>query len=262
MSETLTIDEVVRQTGLTSRALRFYEARGLIAPLRTASGRRSFGSAELTRVHQIVALKKAGLSLMAIGRLFERKPIDLATMLRAQLELLETQASDIAQARDILTQTLSRIDRGEPITAETLCSLIQNGDRIMTEEAQAWKKVTDRYFSEEDKAHWSANMQDVQKDWEQSDYSAQWKDLGGRIKAALPLDPTSPAAFAFLDEWQDLLRPFMKVATVEMKTGAFQFYEKMGEWQGDLDVGFDQQVWDFIKQVGAAREPKLASQSL
>ena len=254
MSETLTIYEVVRQTGLTSRALRFYEARGLIAPLRTASGRRIFGSADLTRVHQIVALKKAGLSLMAIGRLFERKPIDLAAMLRAQLKLLETQASDIAQARDILTQTLSRIDRGEPITAETLCSLIQSGDRIMNEQSENWKKVVERYFSEEDKAHWAASMKEIPQEWSQPDYTEKWRELGGRIKAALPLDPASPAAFALLDEWQALLKPFMSVATPEMKAGAFQFYERMGEWQGDLDVGFDREVWDFIKQVSAAQQ--------
>ena len=78
------IDEVVRRTGLTSRALRFYEARGLITPLRTQSGRRWFGPEELERIHRIVALKKAGLSLGDIKRLFDRKPIDLAALLGAQ----------------------------------------------------------------------------------------------------------------------------------------------------------------------------------
>jgi len=34
MSDWFPIHEVVRRTGLTSRALRFYETRGLIAPLR------------------------------------------------------------------------------------------------------------------------------------------------------------------------------------------------------------------------------------
>ena len=123
----------------------------------------------------------------------------------------------------------------------------------MTEEPEAWRKVTDRYFSEEEKAHWAANMQDIQKEWEQPDYTEKWRELGGRIKAALPLDPASPAAFALLDEWQALLKPFMNIATPEMKAGAFQFYEKMDEWQGDLDVGFDGEVWDFIKAVSAMR---------
>ena len=33
------IRDIVRMTGLTSRALRFYEARGLVTPLRTYLGR-------------------------------------------------------------------------------------------------------------------------------------------------------------------------------------------------------------------------------
>ncbi|MBA4045442.1 MAG: MerR family transcriptional regulator, partial [Erythrobacter sp.] len=56
MSDSFSIQEVVRRTGLTSRALRFYEARGLIAPLRASSGRRFYGAAELERIHQIVTL--------------------------------------------------------------------------------------------------------------------------------------------------------------------------------------------------------------
>ena len=36
MDDALDIREVVRKTGLTSRALRFYEARGLVAPVRTS----------------------------------------------------------------------------------------------------------------------------------------------------------------------------------------------------------------------------------
>src|SRR5436305_14836653 len=63
MEELLDIREVVRRTGLTSRALRFYEARGLVVPLRTNSGRRLYGAAALERINQIVALKRAGLTL-------------------------------------------------------------------------------------------------------------------------------------------------------------------------------------------------------
>ena len=42
----LDIRDVVRMTGLTSRALRFYEARGLVTPLRTYSGRRLYDPAD------------------------------------------------------------------------------------------------------------------------------------------------------------------------------------------------------------------------
>lgn len=45
MSDSMDIKDVVRRTGLSSRALRFYEAKWLIAPLRTYAGRRMFGPA-------------------------------------------------------------------------------------------------------------------------------------------------------------------------------------------------------------------------
>ena len=69
MPDSLDIAEVARLTGLTSRALRFYEARGLVTPLRTASGRRYYGRAELEQLHRILAMKRAGLTLAQIQRL-------------------------------------------------------------------------------------------------------------------------------------------------------------------------------------------------
>ena len=71
MADSLPIQEVARRTGLTARALRFYEARGLIAPLRTASGRRVFARADLERLGRMVALKQAGFSLSDIGRIID-----------------------------------------------------------------------------------------------------------------------------------------------------------------------------------------------
>lgn len=98
MTDSLTIDDVVRQTGLTSRALRYYEARGLLHPLRTASGRRLFSASELERIHQVVALKKAGLSLAQISRVIDRKPIDLEALIEGQLAALDEEARKLDAA--------------------------------------------------------------------------------------------------------------------------------------------------------------------
>src|SRR3954471_20433115 len=131
MSDFLDIADVVRRTGLTSRALRFYEARGLLAPVRTASGRRLYGASELERINQIVALKRAGLTLAQIQRLSARRPLDLARLIDAQLEALAARQSEIAEARALLVSVKSRIDRGEPVDAATFCSLIRQGDAVM-----------------------------------------------------------------------------------------------------------------------------------
>jgi len=252
MEELLDIAQVVRNTGLTSRALRFYEARGLLSPLRTNSGRRLYGAEALERINQIVALKRAGLSLAQIQRLTARRPLDLVRLIDAQLEALSTRQSEIAEAKQLLLSVKSRIDRGEPVDAATFCSLIRQGDAVM--EQENWKKVADRYFSPEEQAHWAERMADVPADFDPEAYNRQWADLGTRIGAALPLDPASPEAQAFLGEWQALLAPFAAVATPEMMAGATSLYNRMDEWQGDQKPPFPMEVWQFIQAAGKARQ--------
>ena len=56
-----------QRLGVSPKALRLYEQRGLIKPRRSAAGWRSYGPAELARAAEIVALRAIGLSLAEIG---------------------------------------------------------------------------------------------------------------------------------------------------------------------------------------------------
>ena len=252
MDELLDIAEVVRRTGLTSRALRFYEARGLLAPLRTNSGRRLYGPGQLERINQIIALKRAGLSLAQIQRMTAGRPLDLRRLIAAQLEALDARQAEIAEARALLVSVQSRIDRGEPVDAATFCSLIRHGDRIM--EQENWQKVADRYFSPAEQARWAGRMKEGPAGFDQADYSRQWSELSARIAAALPLDPASAEAQSFYDEWQALLAPFTAVATPEMMAGAANLYNRMDEWKGEQKPPFSMDVWRFIQDAGKARQ--------
>ena len=254
MIDSLDIAEVACRTGLTSRALRFYEARGLVRPLRTASGRRHYGPAELERVHQIVTLKRAGLSIAQIEKLSRRNPIDLAELVEAQITTLTEQSRQLAETRALLLTVKSRIERSEPIDVATFCSLIRSGEMMMTEQAEAWKGVTDRYMSEDAKSDFAKAMPDMGTSFDQADYAAKWQDLGGRIKAAMPMDPASAEALGFVREWFALLAPFTAVATPAMWEGARDMYAKMGEWEGQsaADPGFDAATFAFISEATAA----------
>ena len=55
----LTAAECADRIGLTVRGLRLYESRGLISPRRTAKSWRLYGAAEISRLHEILALKRA-----------------------------------------------------------------------------------------------------------------------------------------------------------------------------------------------------------
>ncbi|GAA4766633.1 hypothetical protein GCM10023219_10040 [Stakelama sediminis] len=251
MDDLYEIGDIARLTGLTPRALRFYEARGLIRPLRTDSGRRVYGPGELARLNAIVTLKRAGFSVAEIGRMLSGVEVDLHRLIEAQIAAIQVQEKALGSARTVLNTILSRIDRGEPIDVATLCSLIKSGERTM--ESEQWRKVTDRYFTAEEKREWKEQMAKVPAGFDQEAYGGKWKQLSALIEAALPLDPMSPQAQAFVDDWFALLKPFSAVAKPEMWNNTARMYADMEAWEGQADPGFSRQVWDFISTATRAR---------
>ena len=78
MSVLLTIGEVSRRSGVAASALRFYEARGLIASERAGSGHRRYARAVLRRIAFIVFAQRVGLTLQEIATELARLPTDRA----------------------------------------------------------------------------------------------------------------------------------------------------------------------------------------
>ncbi len=62
------IGELARRTGVSARALRHYEERGLLVPARDANGYRVYAEADVLRVAQIREMIAAGLSTSVIAR--------------------------------------------------------------------------------------------------------------------------------------------------------------------------------------------------
>src|SRR5262245_19621747 len=79
----LTIREVRQELGLTFRALRFYEATGLVEPKRQGR-RRLYPTKDVERLRKIVKLKTLGLTLREIGELLQ-SPADGPHGLNANL---------------------------------------------------------------------------------------------------------------------------------------------------------------------------------
>jgi MerR family redox-sensitive transcriptional activator SoxR len=76
MDTMLTIGAIARRSGVATSALRFYEARGLIASERAGSGHRRFPRAVLRRIAFIVFAQRIGLSLDEIGAELAKLPAD------------------------------------------------------------------------------------------------------------------------------------------------------------------------------------------
>lgn len=245
---TLTIGEVAARTGLTERALRHYENEGLLRPARSASGRRAYAAQDLEELARISLLKKAGFTVAQIRMLLNGGG-DLYRLVEAQLELLSLQQSQLATAVALLRSVRDRLVRGQAIDADTLCEVIRTGERTMQD--QQWKKVLDRYYTPEEQEQWRKHKEKTvaMAGFDQAGYTKSWEDLNARIEAALPLDPASDQAQAFVAEWNNLLEPFIKMATPEMKTGAGRIWSNIEEWEGEVKSPISSKVVRFITEA-------------
>lgn len=73
-SDLLTIGDLARRTGLSVSAIRFYEEKGLVEPLRTRGNQRRFLRADIRRLSFILIAQRLGLTLGEIAEAMARLP--------------------------------------------------------------------------------------------------------------------------------------------------------------------------------------------
>jgi DNA-binding transcriptional MerR regulator len=120
---TYTITELAREFGLTTRAIRFYEDHGLIAPTR-AGRNRIYGNRDKVRLKLTLRGKRLGLSLSEIRELIDM--YDAAKDERAQVERLQ---EVLRKRRSILEQQREDIEvvLGEIAAFEEQCRVFLDG---------------------------------------------------------------------------------------------------------------------------------------
>jgi MerR family transcriptional regulator, redox-sensitive transcriptional activator SoxR len=127
----LSIGELSRRTGMSVSAIRYYEGRGLVRPIRTAGNQRRFKRADIRRLSFALIAQRLGLTLAEIetelGTLpqnraptrqdWHRISLRIRGVLRAKIEMLE-------RTRDLLDGCIGcgclSLDR---------CALYNPGDR-------------------------------------------------------------------------------------------------------------------------------------
>ena len=127
----LTIGELADRTGLSVSAIRFYEARGLVSPIRTSGNQRRFLRSDIRRLSFALIAQRLGLSLAEIqaelgslpdGRTPSQK--DWAAMSQRIRERLDERIRLLTRTRALLDGCIGcgclSLDR---------CALFNPGDR-------------------------------------------------------------------------------------------------------------------------------------
>ncbi len=115
----LTTGDLARDCGTTVRTVRFYEEAGLVEPTsRSYCGHRMYEPAQRDKLHLIMDLREAGVSLQDIRKLFELKrksatPEEasraMAATLEEQVEALQRKIGVLRRLREELASMVAVI---------------------------------------------------------------------------------------------------------------------------------------------------------
>lgn len=91
-----TVKALARLTGVTARTLRWYDAVGLLPPMRTTeAGYRIYGPDEVERLRQILFYRALGLSLEEIRSILDHPAFDRQAALQSHLTALRERREEL-----------------------------------------------------------------------------------------------------------------------------------------------------------------------
>ncbi|WP_196834612.1 heavy metal-responsive transcriptional regulator [Mycetocola sp. CAN_C7] len=127
------IGEAAAAAGMTTKALRYYEGRGLLpAPVRNANGYREYTQATINRLHFIRRGRAAALSLTQIREILrlrdagETPCTHVQDLLSRELSDLDDQIAELVSLRDTVAEFQRNAERADPDSCDPaqICSFI------------------------------------------------------------------------------------------------------------------------------------------
>lgn len=185
---------------MSGKALRLYEAHGLIKAERTRAGWRVYGPEQIARLHQVIALKSFGFPLSRIAQLLAGGLPDLATFLQLHEQVLRQEAERVDRALRLLSAARAKLAKHGGLSSDDLMNLTKETamtDKRNDDLAAAYETIAARHFSPADQAILTANGYGGM-----GKPDADWSALGEEAARLMKIgDPNSPEAMDLARRW-------------------------------------------------------------
>ena len=182
----VSIGEVARATGTTSRTLRHYAAIGLLVPSRTGPGGvRWYDDDALVRLQRILLLRDLGLPLAQIAQVLDTQT-DETDALHTHLQWLRTERDRLDRQVTTVERTIAARQKGTTMTTE---EIFDGFDHTQHRDEVVGRWGADAYATSDT---WWRTMTDEQR--------TAWKDASRQLvcdwaqAASDQVDPASPRA--------------------------------------------------------------------
>lgn len=123
----MTVSQVAKLTGVSIRALHYYDEVGLLRPSgRSEAGYRLYAPAELERLQQVLFFRELGFPLEEITRIVTDPGFDVGAALRTQRQLLAEKVVRLQALLSAVDQAIVRSEKGEPMESHVVKELFQD----------------------------------------------------------------------------------------------------------------------------------------
>lgn len=243
----ITARECARAAGTSVRALRHYEAKGLVKPVRAANGYRHYGAEEVTKVAAIRLLQRLGLSLAEIGRALGAGGVDFGKLLAAQERVLAAEGRRIEMALAQTRRARAMLGRDPALTLSGILDIVETTD--MTKFPKAFEGMDMPELTEAQKADLAARDFTAQ---DQAEVSARWARVFAEAEALVGTDPTSERARAVAREARVLIAWFSGGdKALEAKAGSM-WQQAWSEPARAARMPISPEGWAFLQDAQAA----------
>ena len=242
--------EMAARLGVSAKALRVYERAGLVQPQHTETGWRLYGPDHQARLHQVLVLKRLGLSLARIGELLAGRLASLDAVLALQQQVVQARRDEADRALRLLSAARGELARTGVLSPDDLTLLTR--ETIMTETMndEDWNRtmqpIVDRHFSPDEQAALKARK----IAFDQAEVTRQWDALiaEGRSLQARG-DPTSPEAMDLARRWMAQVRLFTGGDPVIYAKSAKVNQEALSDPAVAARMPFDMSLMQFVGQA-------------
>lgn len=222
-----TVKEVSDLTGVTVRALRYYDEIGLLPPTVVAiNGYRYYDEAALTRLQEILFFRELGFALKDIKSIINNPSYDRGEALMKHINLLNLQKQRLSELIE-LAQAALKGERTMEFDAFDDKDIKASQEKYQAEAKERWGE-TKAYAESEDKtAHYTA------ADWQI--IQGEMDGIMARFAAHAQDNPADPDIQDLVKQWQEFLTKYYYQATNEILASLGQMYISDDRFTANID---------------------------
>jgi DNA-binding transcriptional MerR regulator len=196
------VGELARRTGLSVRALHYYDEIGLLSPSRrTDGGHRLYAAGDVVRLQQIKSLQHLGFTLREVRDCLDRPDFPLGRVIQLHLSQLKEKIELQERLCDLLERVAVRLRSEEEVSSgefvDTVMEVIDMSERL------------ERYYTREQLEYLEERRREVGEERIRQ-AEAEWAELIERVRAEMEAgtDPSNERVQALARRSIELVNEF------------------------------------------------------